>query len=104
MQFVEIRINCPDRALALRIAERLVEARLAPSANIGSAIDSIHRWQGAVRRAAEIPLLVKTRAEHFDAILAEVARLHPYDVPAITATPIVAAPAYAKWIAAETAP
>ncbi len=102
MQLVEIRINCPDRTLALLIAVRLVEARLAPSGNIGSAIDSIYRWQGAVRRATEVPLLVKTRAEHFDAIVAEVAALHPYDVPAITATPIAAARPYADWIAAET--
>jgi len=105
MQLVEIRINCPDRATAARIAERLVEARLAPSANIGSAIDSIYRWRGAVERASEVPLVVKTRAEHFDAIAAAVAALHPYEVPSIIASAIVAvAPAYRDWIIAETAP
>ncbi len=103
MQFVEIRINCPDHASARRIAERLVEARLAPSANIGSPIDSIYRWRGAIERAAEVPLVVKTRAGLFDAIAAEVAALHPYAVPSIIATEITAvAPAYRDWILAET--
>jgi periplasmic divalent cation tolerance protein len=105
MQLIEIRINCPDRATAMRIAERLLEARLAPVANIGSAIDSIYRWRSAVERRSEIPLIVRTRARHFDAIAAEVTALHPYAVPSIIATEIAAAaPAYRDWILAETIP
>jgi periplasmic divalent cation tolerance protein len=104
MTLVEIRINCPDRATAARIAERLVAARLAASANIGGGIESIYRWRGEVERAAEVPLLVKTRAGHFEAVAAEAAALHPYEVPAITATEIAAAPSYRDWVLAETAP
>jgi periplasmic divalent cation tolerance protein len=103
MQLVEIRINCPDRVTARRIAERLVGLRLAASANIGSEIDGIYRWRGAVEQATEVPLLLKTRAGHFHAVAAEAARLHPYEVPAITATEIAAAPPYRDWILSETA-
>jgi periplasmic divalent cation tolerance protein len=102
MQLVEIRINCPDRATATRIADRLFEARLAASANIGSGIDSIYRWRGTVEHAAEVPLLIKTRAAHFEAVAAEAAALHPYEVPAIVASAIVAEPSYGAWIVAET--
>ncbi len=104
MQLVQIRINCPDRATADRIAERLVSVRLAASANIGGGIDSIYRWRGSVERASEVPLVVKTRAGHFEAVAAEVAALHPYEVPAIIATEITVAPSYGDWIIAETAP
>jgi periplasmic divalent cation tolerance protein len=104
MKLVEIRINCPDRATATRIAERLVAARLAASANIGTPIDSIYRWRGGVGRASEVPLTVRTRAGNLDAVAAEAAALHPWEVPAITATEIAAAPSYGAWIAAETAP
>jgi periplasmic divalent cation tolerance protein len=104
MNLVEIRTNCPDRATAERIAERLVAARLAAAVNIGSGIDSIYRWQGGVEPASEVPLSVKTRAEHFDAVAREVAALHPYRVPAIVATEISAAAPYAEWIVAATAP
>ena len=90
MQLVEIRINCPDRASATRIAERLVAARLAASANIGDGIDSIYHWKGAVEHASEVPLVLKTRAALFAAVAAEAAALHPYDVAAITATDIAA--------------
>lgn len=105
MRLVEISINCPDRETAGRIGERLVAARLAACANIGGPIASIYRWQGAVERSTEIPLKVKTRADHFDAVASEVAALHPWEVPAITATEIAAAaPCYRDWIIAETAP
>lgn len=104
MDLVEICINCPDRATATRIAERLIERRLAPAANIGAEISSIYRWRGAVANAAEVPLVVKTRVGLFDAIAAEAAALHPYEVPSIIATAITAvAPAYRDWIIAETA-
>jgi periplasmic divalent cation tolerance protein len=104
MHLVEIRINCPDRPTAMRIAERLLETRLAPVANIGSAVDSIYRWRGAVERASEVTLTVRTRAELFDAIAAEAAALHPYRVPSIIATEFATSAAYADWIATETGP
>jgi periplasmic divalent cation tolerance protein len=105
MPLIEIRINCPDPETAVRIGERLVAARLAACVNIGGRVDSIYRWQGAVERAAEIPLVVKTRAELFEAAAREAAALHPWEVPAITATEIVAAaPSYRDWILAGTEP
>ena len=103
MQLIEIRVNCPDRETAGRIGEKLVAARLAACANIGTPIESIYRWEGAVEHATETPLLLKTRAGLFAAVAAEAAALHPWDVPAITATDIRdAAPSYRDWIVAET--
>lgn len=102
MQLIDIRINCPDRATAERIGERLVAARLAACANIGAPIDSIYRWQGQIERATEIPLMLKTRAELFEAAAAEAAALHPWEVPAITAGEIAATPSYRDWVIAET--
>lgn len=104
MRLVEIVINCPDRDTAERIAARLVGARLAACANIGSGIDSIYRWRGAVERAAEVPLLVKTRAANFEAVAAEAAALHPWEEPAITAVEFTATPSYRDWVVAETEP
>jgi periplasmic divalent cation tolerance protein len=102
MRLVEIVINCPDRDTATRIAERLVASRLVACANIGSGIDSIYRWRGAVERACEVPLLVKTRAAHFKAVAAEAAALHPWEEPAITSVEFVATPSYRDWVIAET--
>lgn len=102
MRLIEIRINCPDAETAARIGERLVQVRLAASANIGSPVDSIYRWRGAVERATETPLVVRTRADLFDAVAAEAAALHPWETPSITAIEIEATASYAEWVTAQT--
>lgn len=86
---------------AERIASQMVEERLAACANILAPCRSIYRWQGAIERAEETPALFKTATA--DALIARIAELHSYDVPAIVAWPIVAAhPPYAAWIEAES--
>ena len=55
--------NCPDAEVADRIARTLVEQHLAACVNRLAAVDSIYRWQGAVERAVEVPLLIKTTRE-----------------------------------------
>ncbi len=57
MKLLQIGIDCPDRATATQIAERLITARLAASANIGSGIDSIYHWRGTVAHAGAVPML-----------------------------------------------
>lgn len=51
----------------------------------------------------EHPVLVKTTAERYDALEAEIRALHPYELPEIIAVPIERGlPAYLQWIADET--
>ncbi|HEX6374925.1 MAG TPA: divalent-cation tolerance protein CutA [Allosphingosinicella sp.] len=93
-----------SEAEARAIARTLVEERLAACANILGACHSVYRWQGAVEEAEEVAVLFKTRAEAADALIARLAELHSYDVPAAVAWPIVAAlDSYRGWIIAETA-
>lgn len=103
VRFIDIWINCPDRATADTIAQACVEARLAACANILAPIVSFYRWTGAIERAEEIPLILKTRADHFEAVTAIAKKLHPYEVPSIVATelPLVER-GYAAWLDAET--
>jgi periplasmic divalent cation tolerance protein len=50
-----------------------------------------------------VPALFKTRAELAPALIARIAELHSYDVPAAVAWPIAQGFApYATWIVAET--
>jgi periplasmic divalent cation tolerance protein len=88
---------------ARRIARILVEERLAACANILGACHSIYRWQGAIEESSEVAALFKTRADAAEALIARLAKLHGYEVPAAVVWPIGAAwPAYADWVAAET--
>ena len=88
---------------ARRIARMVVEERLAACANILAPCRSVYRWQGAIEEADEVPALFKTGAEAAPRLVARLAELHSYDVPAVTVWPIAeAVPAYADWVRAET--
>ena len=91
-----------DADEAQRIARATVEERLAACANILGPCRSVYRWQGAVGEAAEVAAIFKARADKAEALVARIAALHSYDVPAITVWPVEQAwPAYAAWVGEE---
>ena len=94
--------NLPDQSSAETLATELVGLRLAACVNILAPCQSVYRWNQAVERTAEIPLLIKTTAAAYPALEAAIRERHPYDVPEIIALPITAGlPAYLNWLAAE---
>jgi len=100
---VTVYATFPSEEEARRIARILVEERLAACANILGACHSVYRWQGAVEEAGEAAALFKTRADLAEALIARLAELHSYDVPAAVVWPIAAGlPAYMAWVLAET--
>ena len=97
--------TCPDTQIAERIAEALVETRLAACVNIVPGLHSIYRWKGKVENDAECLLLIKTRAARIAEVTACVRRLHPYELPEIIAVPVVAGHApYLDWVRESTGP
>jgi periplasmic divalent cation tolerance protein len=97
--------NCPDVEVADRIARTLVEQRLAACVNRLAPVESLYRWQGAVERATEVPLLIKTTRERYAELEVAIRALHPYEVPEIIAMPVSAGlAAYLRWVADETQP
>ncbi len=97
--------NCPDQRCADTLAAALVELRLAACVNILASCRSVYRWQGKTEAATEVPLLIKTSAERYAALEAEIRARHPYELPEIVALPIDRGlPAYLQWVADETRP
>jgi periplasmic divalent cation tolerance protein len=91
-----------DAEEAGRIGRIMIERDLAACVNILAPCQSIYRWEGAIETAAEVPALFKTSADKVDTLIAAIASLHSYAVPAITAWPIVqAGPGYAEWVASS---
>jgi periplasmic divalent cation tolerance protein len=102
-KIVTVYATFPSEEEAMRIARLLVEERLAACANILGPCRSIYRWQGKVEDAREVAALFKTGTDGADALIARLAELHSYDLPAAMAWPIEAAhPPYEKWVLAET--
>ena len=103
MDPLSVYIIAADADEAERIAEALVAERLAACVNLLGSVTSVYRWKGAVERANEVALIVKTRRDLFDRLAARVRALHSYEIPAIVAWPIVAGDAaYLAWVAEET--
>lgn len=91
-----------DLQEACRIGGVVVEEGLAACANILGDCHSIYRWQGKLEVATEVPALFKARADQAQALVARIAELHSYEVPAIVIWPIADAfPQYARWVAGE---
>ena len=95
--------NAPDEAVAERIAQAVVQAKLAACVNVGAAMRSVYRWEGEVESASEIPMWIKTTASRQDELMRAIAALHPYDVPEMLVLPInQGLPAYLDWVRQET--
>jgi|SRR5690349_14831044 periplasmic divalent cation tolerance protein len=95
--------NLPDRASADKLAQLVIEQRLAACVNVLSPCRSVYRWKGKVEDAEEFPVLIKTTRERYAALETAIRKTHPYELPEIIALPLAAGlPAYLDWVAAET--
>ena len=102
-QFVYVTAGSEDEAA--RLGRSLVEARLAACANVIGRVRSFYWWDGSVQEGAEAVLILKTREELLDALIAKVRAEHSYDCPCVVALPIEAGnPDFLAWIDAETQP
>ena len=103
MSTLLVLTNLPDRAAAERLADRLIESRVAACINILAPCRSVFRWKGAVQHDEEHPVLIKTSAERYDALEQAIRSGHPYELPEIIAVPVERGlPAYLAWVAEET--
>jgi periplasmic divalent cation tolerance protein len=103
METLLVLTNLPDRASAERLADQLIEARLAACVNILAPCRSVYRWKDGVQRDEEHPMLLKTTADRYPALEAAIRERHPYELPEIVAVPIVRGLAgYLDWVRAET--
>jgi len=72
-----------------KIAQTLVEKRLAACVNIAPQIRSFYRWEGKVQEDREYLLMIKTSRKLFPAVRNEVESIHSYHVPEVICVPIV---------------
>ena len=99
---IVIITSCGSLEEAERIAAVLVEERLAACVQIMPAT-SVYRWQGAVERAPEHVVHIKTRAALADAVETRVKALHSYTLPELVVLPVAGGSAdYLGWARSET--
>ena len=71
-QVIEVTTTCSCQESARKLADLLVEARLAACVQISGAIESVYRWEGQVQRATEWHCTIKISAARENTI----ARVH----------------------------
>ncbi len=98
-EYVQITTTTDSKELAQKIAETLVEKKLAACAQISGPITSIYEWKGKVENEEEWYCVIKTRKNLYQEVEENIKALHPYEVPEIIALPIVEGnKAYLAWI------
>jgi periplasmic divalent cation tolerance protein len=102
-RFIQVLTTVDNIETARKIADLLVERRLAACVQIAGPVQSVYRWEGKVERAEEWQLIVKTRSAFYKKIEKAIREAHPYLVPEIIAFPVSNGGAdYLKWINAST--
>ncbi|HZP25303.1 MAG TPA: divalent-cation tolerance protein CutA [Terriglobales bacterium] len=87
---------------AEKLAQQLVERRLAACVNIVGPMRSVYRWRGEVHNDPEFLLLIKTTAEGAALLRSELKSLHPYELPECVELAIgEGSEEYLAWIAGE---
>jgi periplasmic divalent cation tolerance protein len=84
---------------AQKIAQELVEHRLAACVNIIPRVQSIYRWEGKVETAEEFLLVIKTTKTRSADVKVAIRELHSYDLPECVVVSMEDGSAeYLKWI------
>lgn len=98
---VSLYVTAGSKREARRIATALLKARLVACANIFP-VESHYWWKGKLESARETAIIMKTTERLARRAIAEVKRLHSYDVPCAVAWRIASGdPDYLAWVSSE---
>ena len=106
-EIVLVYTTWPDAQTAETAGAEAVAERLAACANVLAPMHSIYRWKGAVDRAQETPMLLKTTRALAGPLRDFLIGHHPYDLPAVVALDVVADASHGPfldWVAEQTGP
>ncbi len=97
-----VLVTVPNADDAEGIVRVLLDERLVACGTIVPNVVSLYRWEGAIERAGEVMVILKTTASAFDAMRHRVVELHPYDVPEVLSLSVDAGHGpYLDWVHQE---
>jgi periplasmic divalent cation tolerance protein len=83
-----------------RIANHLLDKKVAACVNIIPHLESIYLWKGKLEESQEVLLLIKTTADRFADVQREILEVHSYEMPEVLAFDIAqGSEDYLKWVA-----
>jgi periplasmic divalent cation tolerance protein len=81
--YIQVVTTTDSKDAARKIADYLIEKRVAACVQISESVQSRYRWQGKMESATEFVLSIKSRQDLFGEIADLITSLHSYDVPEI---------------------
>ncbi|MFW9823406.1 MAG: divalent-cation tolerance protein CutA [Candidatus Thorarchaeota archaeon] len=99
MNFYLFIVTVPNIEEGKRIAQNLVETKLAACVNIIKNVSSIYRWKDGIQEDDEHLLIIKTTEQNCESIIQRINTIHSYDIPECIGLKIEkASQKYLNWI------
>ncbi|MDI6851319.1 MAG: divalent-cation tolerance protein CutA [bacterium] len=101
-EYIQVFTTTNEKEIAEKIAEHLVQKRLAACVQILGPITSQYWWENKITKDTEYLIIAKTRADRYPEVEEAIKEAHNYTVPEILAVPVTAGnPDYLKWLNEE---
>jgi len=95
-------VTAPDLKTGRRLAQAVLQGRLAACVNLIPKVESHYWWLGKLERGWEVLLVLKTTKARLPALERCILAHHPYDTPEFLALPLhVGTGKYLDWITAS---
>lgn len=103
-KFIQVLTSAGTKEDAQKIAQSVVEKRLAGCAQVIGPITSTYLWEGKLETAEEWLCIIKSRKDLYKELEKAIQQIHPYKVPEILAVPVVeGSQSYLEWLDGELA-
>ena len=97
-----VYVTTPSIEDARKLAQGILDQRLAACVNLIPCVESHYWWQGKIESGAEVLLILKTQKSKLAALEKLVLTKHPYDTPEFLVLPLSAgSKKYLDWLAAN---
>ncbi len=91
-------VTAPGLEEARKLAQGILDKRLAACVNLVPGLESHYWWQGKLETSAEVMMVIKSSAEQFETLAGFVRKHHSYECPEIVAVaPREISPGYRSW-------
>lgn len=98
-EYCTLYVTVLEKEEAVALSRILLQEKLVACVNISGAMTSLYEWDDKICEEVEVALLLKTRKDIAQKVIARITELHSYDTPCIVQWDITGGSEdYLKWV------
>ena len=98
-KYIQITTTVSKIDDAKKIADKILEKKIAACVQISGPIKSIYWWKNKIENEEEWYCFIKTKKKLYNKIEKMIKKMHAYETPEIIATPIIkGSNEYLRWL------